>query len=59
MPTPSVEASSEEIYMEFSEFAVDGTNFFPETKLIFDPPLQGDEGCPQEVGVIELNVAIS
>ena len=31
-------------------FAVGGVNFSPQTKLIFDPALPGDDAYEQEVG---------
>lgn len=41
MPTPSVKAASLEIYARTAyHFGVNGANFLPEIKLLFDPPLQ-------------------
>ena len=50
-PSPSVEASSEWVYLETtSTLLINGTNFNKEyTKLHFDPPLPGDK-FRQEVG---------
>ncbi|CAN0294216.1 unnamed protein product [Pylaiella littoralis] len=56
VPTPSVEASSVEIYMRGTWFlVVNGANFSPEAKLIFEPP--PDEAFGQEfVSSTKLNI---
>lgn len=50
MPTPSVEASSQEFdARQGYNFVVVGANFSPKSKLVFDPPLHDHEGFQRRV----------
>ena len=52
VPSPSVEASSKEIYMKTTpRLVVNGTNFnLKNTELYFDPPLQEGTVIQKQVG---------